>query len=60
MAGLLWGDTDTAGIHETRQKLILDMALFDNSRRAFSSPKTHMSRNRFYLVFLFSSLSRFS
>lgn len=60
MAGLLWGDTDTAGIHETHQKLILDMALFVNSGKAFSSPKTHTSKNRSYLVVLFFSLDRFS
>lgn len=49
-----------SSIHETHQKLILDMAMFNNSRKAFSSSKTHTSRNRFYLVFLFSSLARFS
>ena len=54
------GDTETGGIHETCQKHILDTTVFDNSRQAFSSPETHVSRNRFYLVFLFSSLARLS
>lgn len=41
-------------------KNILDMTLVDNSRQAFFSPEAHVSRNRFYLIFLVSSLTRFS
>lgn len=54
------GDTEVGSIHEACQNHILDKNTFDNSRQVFSSPETHVSRSRFYLLFLLSSLARFS